>query len=60
MAAEIEKARPDCAVETTGEDDKLGMFLVVADGQQLWSKHETGTFPEPAALIDMLPKPPTS
>ena len=56
MAAEIEKARPDATVETVGESDQLGMFLVVADSTKLWSKHETGSFPDPAEIIAMLPE----
>jgi len=42
-------------VELQGEDDKLGMFNVVADGRELWDKHKTGEFPDPATIVAGLP-----
>ncbi len=57
MAAEIESARPDAAIELHGEDDAPGTFNVVADGTQLWSKHETGSFPEPGVVVGLMPPP---
>lgn len=57
MAAAIETARPDAAIELHGEEDEPGMFDVVADGQSLWSKHETGTFPEHDEIVKKLPPP---
>ena len=60
MAAEIEEHRPDAYIELVGEEDRLGMFDVVADGRHLWSKYQQGGFPEPAAIISMLPEAPTS
>ena len=58
MAAEIRQARPDATVEATGESDQLGMFKVEANGEVLWDKYETGTFPEAAAIIGKLPEAP--
>lgn len=54
MAAEIREARPGAQVEMTGEDDQLGMFMVVANSVVLWNKYETGDFPEPQAIIAKL------
>lgn len=60
MAAEIRSKRPNAKVETHGESDKLGMFDVVADGRKLWSKHETGEFPKPEAIVAQIPEPPAA
>jgi predicted Rdx family selenoprotein len=55
LAAEIKRARPGADVELVGEYDQLGMFSVVADGRELWNKHEMGGFPEPGAIVALLP-----
>jgi len=34
-----------------------GIFDVVADGKMVFSKHETGRFPEPDEIVAMLRKP---
>ncbi len=34
-----------------------GIFDVVADGKMVFSKHETGRFPEPDEIVAMLHKP---
>lgn len=34
-----------------------GIFDVVADGKKVFSKHETGRFPEPDEIVAMLRKP---
>jgi selenoprotein W-related protein len=34
-----------------------GIFDVVADGKRVFSKHETGRFPEPDEIIAKLRKP---
>ena len=60
MAAEIRKARPATEVELLGESDRLGMFDVKAGEAQLWSKYETGSFPEPDQIVSQLPNAPTS
>jgi len=57
LAAEIESKRPDAAIELHGEEDKPGTFDVVADGTSLWSKHETGHFPEHAKILELMPPP---
>lgn len=33
-----------------------GIFDVVVDGKQVFSKHETGRFPEPGEVVKMLRK----
>jgi selenoprotein W-related protein len=33
-----------------------GIFDVVADGKKVFSKHETGRFPEPDEIVAMLRK----
>ncbi len=55
MAAKIREARPNAKVELHGEEDKPGTFDVVANSKELWSKHETGKFPEPEEIIAKLP-----
>ena len=32
-----------------------GIFEVVLDGKTLYSKHETGRFPEPGEVLDLIP-----
>lgn len=59
MAAAIEERRPDVYIELVGEEDAPGTFDVVADGQPLWSKHDTGGFPEHEVILTMLPPPKT-
>jgi selenoprotein W-related protein len=34
-----------------------GIFDIVADGKKVFSKHETGRFPEPDEIVAMLRKP---
>jgi selenoprotein W-related protein len=34
-----------------------GIFDVVADGKKVFSKHETGRFPEPDEIVAMLREP---
>lgn len=60
MAAEIREQRPNADVELIGEEDQLGMFHVVADGRELWSKHKEGKFPEPGAIVAQLPAAPAT
>ncbi|MCH9684005.1 MAG: Rdx family protein [Deltaproteobacteria bacterium] len=55
MAAEIERQRPDAQIQLVGEEDAPGTFNVFAAGKQLWSKHETGKFPEPNDIVAMIP-----
>jgi selT/selW/selH-like putative selenoprotein len=35
-----------------------GIFEVVLDGRTLFSKHETGRFPELGELLDLIPTAP--
>jgi selT/selW/selH-like putative selenoprotein len=35
-----------------------GIFKVVLDGTVLFSKRETGRFPEPGELLDLIPAAP--
>ena len=56
MAAAIRAERPTAEVELEGEYTQLGMFRVVVDGEQLWNKHDTGTFPETSFILSSLPK----
>ena len=35
-----------------------GIFEVVLDGRTLFSKHETGRFPEPGEVLDLISTPP--
>lgn len=58
MAAEIESKRPDAAIEFIGEQDAPGTFNVVADGVELWNKHERGGFPKRAEIIEIIEKLP--
>ncbi len=32
-----------------------GIFEVVLDGKTIYSKHETGRFPEPGEVLDLIP-----
>ena len=56
MAAAIRKEQPTANVELEGEYTQLGMFRVVMDGEQLWNKHDTGTFPETSFILSKLPQ----
>jgi selenoprotein W-related protein len=51
LAAAIKKA---CGVETKLIEGSGGVFDVKADGKLVFSKHETGRFPEDAEILDML------
>ena len=35
-----------------------GIFEVVLDGRTLFSKHETGRFPEPGEVLGLIPAAP--
>ena len=51
MAASIESATGDKAELIKGES---GVFEVVVDGQLIWSKRETGRFPEDEEVLAKL------
>ena len=52
MKAEIEKQYPDAAVELI--EGSGGVFEVVKDGQLIFSKKQTGRFPEPEEIFSSL------
>ncbi len=51
MAATIKKA---CGVEVKLIEGAGGIFDVKADGRLIYSKHETGRFPEDAEILALL------
>jgi len=49
LAAKIRQAIPAAEVSLIGGG--RGAFTVVADGVQVWNKHECGLFPDEATLV---------
>ena len=54
MAAEIRKQR---GIESTLIKGHSGNFIVVLDGQQIFSKKEEGRFPDTQEILDKIPIP---
>ena len=52
LAAEIKNAR---GIEAKLIEGSEGIFKVVLDGTILFSKHETGRFPEPGEVLEQIP-----
>jgi selenoprotein W-related protein len=52
LAAEIKE---ETGVEASLIKGSNGVFDVVVDGKLIYSKHQTGRFPEPDEVIDRLP-----
>ena len=51
MAAEIKKA---LGIESELVRGSGGIFVVTADNQRIWSKHDEGRFPTEKEIIDKL------
>ncbi len=51
MAAHVEK---ELGVEPELIKGGGGIFDVAADGKLVYSKHETGRFPEPEEIVELL------
>ncbi len=49
MAAAIEKGVSGAKVELIKGD--RGAFTVIADGKQIWDKHQTGSFPTESEIM---------
>ncbi len=53
MAAEIKK---ELGIDSEIVRGSGGRFDVTVDEQQIWSKHDTGTFPREKDIVEMLKK----
>ncbi len=52
MAAAIEKSVSGAKIELL--EGGRGVFTVVADGKEVWNKHEIGAFPSPSEIVKRL------
>ncbi len=55
VVTEILQAKPGAVEQAVLIPSSGGVFNVVVDGRQLFSKHEVGRFPEVGEVVALLP-----